>query len=69
LSPLAMCENWVILLFGARFGPPKKNISRNIGKRVTFQRILGSSIDLTSWQCSIGDMELATWQCVWLTIW
>jgi hypothetical protein len=23
LSPLAMCENWVVLLFGARFGPKK----------------------------------------------
>jgi hypothetical protein len=32
LSPLAMCENWVVLLFGARFGPPKK----------TFQAILGN---------------------------
>jgi hypothetical protein len=63
-----MCENWVVLLFGARFGP-KKIKSSNIGQLVTFQNILGSSIGLTSWQCSIGDMELATWQCVWLTIW
>jgi len=69
LSTLAMCENWVVLLFKARFAPKKKNISSNIGQLVTFQSILGSSIDLTSWQCSIGDMELATWQCVWVTIW
>jgi hypothetical protein len=63
LSSLAMCENWVVLLFGARFGPQKNNISSNIWQLVRFQSILGS-IDLTSWQCSIGDMELATWQCV-----
>jgi hypothetical protein len=69
LSPLAMCENWVVLLLQARFAAQKKNISSNIGQLVTFQSILGSSIDLTSWQCSIGVMELATWQCVWLTIW
>jgi hypothetical protein len=24
LSPLAMCENCLVLLFGARFGPKKK---------------------------------------------
>jgi hypothetical protein len=42
----------------------QKNVSSNIGQLVTFQSILGSSIDLMSWQCSIGDMELATWQCV-----
>jgi len=24
LSPLAMCQNWVVLPFGARFGPQKK---------------------------------------------
>jgi len=64
LSSLAMCENWVVLLFGARFGPQKKNISSNIWQPVRFQSILGSSIDLTSWQCSIGDIKLATWQCV-----
>jgi len=69
LSPLAMCEIWVVLLFGARFGPQKKKNSSKIGQLVTFQSILDSSIGLTSWQCSIGDMELATWQCVWLTIW
>jgi len=63
-----MCKNWVVLLFGARFGPKKTNSSK-IGQLVTFQSILDSLIGLTSWQCSIGDMELATWQCVWLTIW
>jgi hypothetical protein len=40
LRPLAMCENWVVLFFGARFGPPKKrfkqywatcNISKHFG--------------------------------------
>jgi hypothetical protein len=32
LSPLAMCEKWVVLLFGARLPPQKK----------TFQAILGN---------------------------
>jgi hypothetical protein len=54
---------------GQDFAPPKKNISSNIGELVTFQSILDSSIDLTTLQWSIGDMELATWQYVWLTIW
>jgi hypothetical protein len=48
---------------------PKKIKSSNVWQLVTFQNTLGSSIGLTSWQYSIGDMELATWQCVWLTIW
>jgi hypothetical protein len=50
LSPSAMCENWVVLLFGAIFAPKKKTISSNIGQLVTFQNILGSSIYLMSWQ-------------------
>jgi len=53
-----------LTFWGKICSPPKKNISSNIAQLVTFQSILGSSIDLTSWQCSIGDMELATWQCV-----
>jgi len=48
---------------------PKERRSSNIGQLVTLPNILGSLIGLTSWQCSIGDMELATCQCVWLTIW
>jgi hypothetical protein len=41
LSLLALCENWVVLFFGARFRPPKKkhfkqywgtcNISKHFG--------------------------------------
>jgi len=69
LSPLEMCENWVLTLWGKISPPPKNNISSNIGELVTFQSILGSSIDLMTLQWSIGDMELATWQYVWLTIW
>jgi len=68
LSPLAMSESWVVFLFGARFWPQKNNSSK-IGQLVTFQSILDSLIGLTSWECSVGDMELATWQCVRLTIW
>jgi hypothetical protein len=51
-----MCENWVVLFFGTRFAPPKKDISSNIGQLVTFQSILGSSIDLR-----VGNVTLVTW--------
>jgi hypothetical protein len=28
LSPLAMCENWVVLLFGAIFAPKKNHFKQ-----------------------------------------
>jgi hypothetical protein len=31
LSPLAMCENWVVLLFGARLGPKEKKNQAILG--------------------------------------
>ncbi len=64
-----MCENWVVLLFMQKFDE-KIYISGNIVQLVTFlifnnlKRILGSPINLTSWQFNINDMELATQQCV-----
>jgi hypothetical protein len=36
LRPLAMYENWVVLLFGARFGPQKK-IQAKLGNLYYFK--------------------------------